>query len=242
MAQPSTVRFGKFRVLLGDDSNPIVYSSPCGFTSKSLTLTKELTDVNIPDCDDPDAVAWIGRDAASLSASISGEGVLAAESVDTWLEAWESVESIPAKIEIEFAAKTITWTGLMHVANFAVSSEQGGRVTASIEMSSDGELTRVTDTAAAPVNTLLPSISGIAQQGVSLTANEGSWTNWPTSYAYQWQEDDSGWANIAGATGNTFTPAAGQVGLPLRVIVTASNSFGAGSPATSGATAATLAE
>src|SRR5690606_29616988 len=109
----------------------------------------------------------------------------------------------PAKIEVEFAAKTVTWTGLMHVATFSASSEQGGRVTASIEMSSDGELARVTDAAAAPVNTLLPSISGIAQQGVPLTANEGVWTNWPTSFAYQWQELDGTWGNIAGATGKT---------------------------------------
>ncbi|CDM57193.1 phage tail tube protein [Rhizobium favelukesii] len=145
MAQPSTARFGKFRVLLGDDATPIVYSAPCGFTSKSLTLTKDLTEVNLPDCADPDAVAWIGRDASSLSASISGEGVAAAESIETWLEAWENVESVPVKIEIEFPspAKTITWTGLMHVSSLNPSAEQGGRVTLSVEMQSDGELVRV---------------------------------------------------------------------------------------------------
>lgn len=143
MAQPTTARFGKFRVLLGNDATPIVYTSPCGFTNKSLTLTKDLTEVNLPDCTDPDAVAWVGRDAASLSASISGEGVLAAESVETWLDAWENVESVPVKIEIEFPAKTITWTGLMHVATFNPSADQGGRVTVSVELQSDGELTRV---------------------------------------------------------------------------------------------------
>lgn len=241
MAQPTTARFGRFRVLLGDDSNPTVYTAPCGFTSKSLTLTKSLTDVNLPDCDDPDAVAWVGRDAESLSAAVSGEGVLAAESVEAWLEAWEAVDSIPVKIEVEFPAKTIVWTGRMHVASFAASTEQGGRVTASIEMSSDGELVRATNAAAAPANALLPSISGVAQQGVVLTASEGVWSNFPTSFAYKWQEDDSGWTDIGGATSKTFTPGAGQVGLSLRVIVTASNGYGAGSPATSGATADVLA-
>ncbi|XKM40327.1 phage tail tube protein [Rhizobium ruizarguesonis] len=77
MAQPSTARFGKFRIMLGNSADPIVYAAPCGFTSKSLTLTKDLTDVTLPDCDDPDAVAWVGRDASTLSASVSGEGVLA---------------------------------------------------------------------------------------------------------------------------------------------------------------------
>lgn len=142
MADPTTAKFGKFRVLLGNDADPIVYAAPCGFTSKSLTLTKDLTDVNLPDCDDPDAVAWVGRDAASLSASISGEGVLASESVEAWLDAWENVESIPVKIEVEFPAKTITWTGLMHIATFTTAAEQGGRATANVEMQSDGALER----------------------------------------------------------------------------------------------------
>lgn len=142
MAQPTTARFGKFKVYLGDASSPIVYTSPCGFTSKSLTLTKNLNEVNIPDCDDPDAVAWVGRDAQSLSASVSGEGVLASESVEDWLDAWEDADSVPVKVEIEFAVKTITWTGHMHVATFTTGAEQGGRVTANVEMQSDGELTR----------------------------------------------------------------------------------------------------
>lgn len=142
MAAPETARFGKFRVLLGDDAEPIVYTAPCGFTSKSMTLTKNASEINLPDCEDPDKVAWVGRDAESLSASISGEGVLAGQSVETWLDAWESVDSVPVKIEIEFAAKTVTWTGLMHVTTFTAGAEQGGRVTANIEMASDGELIR----------------------------------------------------------------------------------------------------
>lgn len=99
----------------------------------------------------------------------------------------------------------------------------------------------LSDSLVAPVNTLLPSIAGIAQQGETLTALDGSWSNDPTSFTYQWQEDDTGWANIDGATGKTFTPAAGQVGNPIRVIVTAVNGAGSTS-ATSGATADTLAE
>ncbi len=142
MAPPITARFGKFRVLLGDGASPVVYTAPCGFTSKSLTLTKDLTDVNLPDCDDPDAVAWVGRDASSLSASVSGEGVMASQSVETWLDAWESSESVPVKIEVEFPAKTVTWTGMMHIATFTAGAEQGGRVTANVELQSDGELVR----------------------------------------------------------------------------------------------------
>lgn len=94
----------------------------------------------------------------------------------------------------------------------------------------------LSDSLVAPVNVLLPSISGIAQEDEVLTALEGTWSNDPTGFTYQWQEDNAGWTNITGATGKTYTVATAVVGNPLRVIVTAIN--GAGStPATSGATA-----
>ncbi|UXS00834.1 phage tail protein [Agrobacterium tumefaciens] len=143
MAQATTIKGGKIRVLLGDDATPIVYSNPCGFTQRSITLNKGLEEVSIPDCADPDKVDWVGRDAVSLSMGISGEGVLAAESVDTWLEGFESIDSIPVKVEWEFPAKTITWTGKMHIESMEVGANNGQRATNNVSMQSDGEMVRV---------------------------------------------------------------------------------------------------
>jgi 5-hydroxyisourate hydrolase-like protein (transthyretin family) len=95
-------------------------------------------------------------------------------------------------------------------------------------------------TAAPPINTNAPSIGGTAQQGQTLTEQHGSWTNQPTSYAYQWQRCDTAGANctaIAGATGGTYTPVAADVGKTVRVTETASNAGGASLPAASSPTA-----
>lgn len=143
MAQPTTTKGGKIRVLLGNDEDPVVYASPCGFSQRSITLTKGLEEVNIPDCDDPDKVDWLGRDATSLSMAVGGEGVLASESVETWLDAFDSVDSVPVKIEWEFPAKTITWTGFMHVETMEVGANNGQRATNNVSMQSDGMMTRV---------------------------------------------------------------------------------------------------
>ncbi|MDH3232198.1 MAG: phage tail protein [Alphaproteobacteria bacterium] len=140
MAQPTTAKFGKFRVLLGDGQSPEVFTVPCGFTSKALTVSKNLTEINLPDCLDPDAAAWVGRDVESLSAAITGEGVLAAESIDAWYAALLSTSSLNVRIEIEFPLITYTWQGLMHVSEFAHNADQGGRTTANVTMASDGEL------------------------------------------------------------------------------------------------------
>jgi len=143
MAVATTIKGGsKVRVLIGNDAIPVVYASPCGFTSKSITFNKGLEEVVIPDCEDPDKVDWIGRDTVSLSISVSGEGVLAAQSAETWFEAWESVESVPVKIEYEFPATTYTYTGRMHVESLEQGAPNGRRVTQNVSMQSDGEMVR----------------------------------------------------------------------------------------------------
>ena len=143
MTQATTIKSGNFRVMLGEGSGPITYSAPCGFTQRSMTLTKGLEEIQIPDCDDPDKVDWLGRDATSLSMAISGEGVLAAESAAKWFDAFESVDSVPVQIEIEFPAATHTWTGLMHIETLEMGVPNGRRATLNVSMQSDGAMVRV---------------------------------------------------------------------------------------------------
>ncbi len=82
--------------------------------------------------------------------------------------------------------------------------------------------------AAAPVNALLPSISGLLVNGSTLTANDGKWSS-AYSFTYQWRKNA---VNIGGATSKTYVTIAGDVGAGIDVVVTATN--GAGStPATS---------
>ncbi|HEV3284764.1 MAG TPA: hypothetical protein VG010_11230, partial [Solirubrobacteraceae bacterium] len=94
--------------------------------------------------------------------------------------------------------------------------------------------------ASAPANTALPTITGTAKTGQTLTAGNGSWTESPTGYAYQWQRCDIAGANckpIAEATKQTYGLVSADLGSTIRVTVTAANSAGKSSPATSGQTA-----
>jgi hypothetical protein len=96
-----------------------------------------------------------------------------------------------------------------------------------------------TTTALPPANTTLPSISGMAKDGQQLTASNGSWTNSPISYTYQWQRcasDGGGCGPINGANSQHYTVSTNDVGHRLRVQVTAHNNGGSGT-ATSAPTA-----
>lgn len=130
------------RVLLGDGGEPEAFAAPCGLTTKSLTIAQNLSEVTIPDCDDLDAPYWIARDTTNLSASVSGEGVLAAESLQTWLDAAFSTDAVNARIEIEFSTGTQTFSGAFKVDNFQISAQQGQRVSVSISMQSDGQIAK----------------------------------------------------------------------------------------------------
>ena len=48
----------------------------------------------------------------------------------------------------------------------------------------------------APVSTAAPAVSGTTQAGKTLTASNGSWSNAPSSYAYQWRRCDSAGGSV----------------------------------------------
>jgi predicted actin-binding protein len=82
--------------------------------------------------------------------------------------------------------------------------------------------------AAAPGNTTAPAVTGTPKVGQTLTVSNGTWTNSPTSYAYQWQRCTSATSctDIAGATKQTYTAVDADAGRVLRAVVTATNADG----------------
>lgn len=92
---------------------------------------------------------------------------------------------------------------------------------------------------AAPVNSVLPAITGSAVQGSVLNVSGGSWTlplTHPTTY--QWQRSNptaTGFNNISGATGVTYRTTSSDTGRTVRCRVTAYNDHGATTVTASGA-------
>jgi hypothetical protein len=75
-----------------------------------------------------------------------------------------------------------------------------------------------------------PVISGNALLGSTLTSTNGTWSNSPLSYTYQWYRGDNG---IDGATSSSYTTVQADIGLAITCRVTASNNIGSSTPATS---------
>jgi hypothetical protein len=112
----------------------------------------------------------------------------------------------------------------------------GGTSVANAELAVAGDDPGPVPVPATPAvaNAILPTISGSAQVGVTVTASPGSWTPASASPAYQWLIDGS---PVTGATTASYTPVAGDAGRSLQVRVTASTSGYTAATATSTAIA-----
>jgi len=87
-------------------------------------------------------------------------------------------------------------------------------------------------TKASPVNTAPPAISGAATVGQMLTASDGTWSNSPTSFTYQWLRCNGGGnscVSVANGTQKTYTLVGADAGHTIRIRVAATNADGSSS-------------
>jgi hypothetical protein len=85
----------------------------------------------------------------------------------------------------------------------------------------------------APSATARPVVTGTTRYGETLTATPGTWNN-AVSYAYQWlRYEDGGNYIITGATSATYVLGRDDLGLAVRVLVTATSEDGLTSQSTS---------
>ena len=84
--------------------------------------------------------------------------------------------------------------------------------------------------AAPPANTTAPTITGTPKVGETLTAQNGTWSNSPTAFQYQWQRcntSGASCANVPGATQKTYLLTSTDGGRTMRLRVTGINAEGA---------------
>jgi len=124
-------------------------------------------------------------------------------------------------------------------ATYVLQTADGGasvscRVTGMNAVGETSALSNAIAVQGVPVNTVAPVASGTGTVASTLSVTTGTWSNTPTTYAYQWLR---GGANIAGATAASYVLAAADSGTNVSCRVTASNASGAGTPVVSNAIA-----
>jgi len=143
MAQATVIGFSKFKVELGDGETPEVFTAPCGFLARALNQSKNLSEIDIPDCTDEDAPSWVGREVRSMTWNVSGEGVLPEESIEEWEAFWDSSTSRSVKVTLEYPTTQVVKTGKAHLETYNQTVNRGEKLSKNIVLQGDGALTVV---------------------------------------------------------------------------------------------------
>lgn len=194
-----------------------------GARTDNFTISNEPIDIT-----DKDDAGWstMLADAGVRSIEADVEGILKDATLLGVSVGTASLLLEACTIEVEGIA---TFTGNFYLNSIELGGEQEDAVTFSATLASSGVITATI----APYNTELPSVTGTAVVGETLTTTNGTWAGDATiTFARQWQAginagvNDPSWASITGETDTTLLLASGQLAKYVRCRVTATNSEG----------------
>jgi hypothetical protein len=138
MTKATTKTFGEFLVQVGDGASPEVFAAPCGLTAKGFNQSASTQETSVPDCTNPDAPAYVERAVDTISAEITGSGVMATEAFTTWQAWFDSSLSKNCRVYPKGSSGGY-WSGLFILSSFNLTVNRGQKVEVSVTMVSDGQ-------------------------------------------------------------------------------------------------------
>lgn len=136
--KPTTHTYGEFLIMIESQDSPGIFAAPCGLTTKAFNQTANTQETSVPDCDNPDAPAYVERAVDTISGEISGSGVLAEEAFDTWQGWFDSAASRTARV-YPMGQSGGFYEGSFVLTQFNTPVQRGQKVNVDVTMQSDGQ-------------------------------------------------------------------------------------------------------
>ncbi len=146
MAQAKTVRGTKILVKIGDGGDPETFAHNCSFNgARSLQFSAQTNDTNVPDCDDPDLMAWVEREKVSLSATIQGAGVYNTPDGEAFFNLMKSPDPVNIRfvIDVDGVDGGGYWAGAFLMTDMQIDGDRGQKGNLSGTFQSTGAITWV---------------------------------------------------------------------------------------------------
>lgn len=136
MALVSTIKGTQVRIMIGDGESPETFAHPCMINmERSTNWDTSGQDEEIPDCSDPDAMAWNLHTKTGIKGTISGAGKLDSASITTF---WDWLISDDAKnVRVEYS-DAYQVEGAWKLTQFNVTGTRGQVAEASLTLVSHG--------------------------------------------------------------------------------------------------------
>ena len=129
-------------IQLGDGGSPETFAHTCGANTFGVTLTNNLGENTVLDCDDPlDVPASIVRHLESQDTSATISGMVTTEAWPTWREWADSGSEKNIKVQLDEPALDNggAWALPAYLASVEFSKAQSGKVTFSATISGAGQ-------------------------------------------------------------------------------------------------------
>jgi predicted secreted protein len=133
----------KLLIKIGDGASPEVFTAPCGLTTATFTFSKTVNEIDIPDCEDLDAISWLGREPQNRSLAVTGEGVLDTTVLDDYQAFYDDNDgkNLQLVLNVSAALGGGYWSGRFHLTEFGVTGQRGQKIQVSLSIVSDGAVT-----------------------------------------------------------------------------------------------------
>jgi hypothetical protein len=144
MADAKTIRGTKLLIKVSDGASTPVFAHPCLInTDRGISFSAQTNEVLIPDCSDPDLMAWAATEKVSLSAQITGSGTLNTPDTEDYFDWVTSADAKAVRVELNGVAGADGggyWAGNFHCTQFEVNGARGNRAQCSITLVSTGSI------------------------------------------------------------------------------------------------------
>ncbi len=142
MAEAKTVAGVSLLVKVSDMGGTPVFAHPCLINAaRGIQFSSATNERNIPDCTNPELMAWTKINKQSLSAKINGSGVLNTPD-NTVFFTWYSADDA-RDIRVEFSGITLAngggwFAGQFKCTDYGVTGDRGDEVSCDIALASHG--------------------------------------------------------------------------------------------------------
>ncbi|WEK05775.1 MAG: phage tail tube protein [Candidatus Devosia phytovorans] len=136
----------KLLIQFGDGADPEVFTYNCTInTSQDFTIEGTTVDATEPNCEEPDAPAWVLRSIDTLSAGINGAGTMDPMSFARLRDNMLSGEPFNVRVLIDLASAAGGghFAGRYVATSLGIAKEGKGYVSATVALASDGAITWV---------------------------------------------------------------------------------------------------
>lgn len=136
----------KLLIQFGDAATPEVFSYNCTInTSQDFTIEGTTVDATEPNCEEPDAPAWVLRSIDTLSAGINGAGTMDPLSYATLRDFMLAGQPFNVRVLLDLpsAQGGGHFAGRYVMTSLGIAKEGKGYVSATVALSSDGAITWV---------------------------------------------------------------------------------------------------